>query len=623
MTNKFNDLSFKTLLDAIADAMLLVDGAGRVVDANASALQLLEYTETTIRCLSVEDLMPARFRSKHHHYRDAFYKKPSKRSMGNGIDLVALSSNGKELAVDIGLSPIEAHGQVYILITFYLADKRRKTEQALRVSEERLQLANHAANIGIFERNLTSGAFYLDKKARELLGVTPEADLVYEKFLLGILPEDQASTQATFDSAHDPNGDGRCHAEFRIIRPIDGNKRYLSADGQVHFVGGHAMRLMGILQDITEYKKTNDTLKKSRDQLIIFIQQAPISVAMFDRNMNYMSYSTRWLNQFSRGNDDLNGRNYYEVHPDLPAEWKVVHQLVLAGASLKNNDDKWIQKDGSIHMLRWSSTPWFDENSEIGGIIITAEDITEQKVLEKQLQEQRIEAESILKQQIAANTASAIAHELNQPLAAISAYSEVALHALDEKKFNSEKLKRALEGCAAQAQRAGTSLHELIAFLQHGELVTETFDLNNLIKEALKITKGDGYSDFLPILQLEQYMPAVRANKIHVQKVMVNLLKNGVEAMRVAGVPNAEITVTVRTNTDMNMALVTVQDKGPGINQDLVRRIFEPFFTTKPTGIGMGLSICRALIEANGGQLWLEPNNKPSATFHFTLPFAS
>ena len=94
------------------------------------------------------------------------------------------------------------------------------------------------------------------------------------------------------------------------------------------------------------------------------------------------------------------------------------------------------------------------------------------------------------------------------------------------------------------------------------------------------------------------------------------------EAMRVAGVAKNEIAVMVRKHKNTSMAHATVKDSGPGINQDLLKRIFEPFFTTKPTGIGMGLAISRALIEANGGQLWLEPSNKTGATFHFTLPFA-
>ena len=103
----------------------------------------------------------------------------------------------------------------------------------------------------------------------------------------------------------------------------------------------------------------------------------------------------------------------------------------------------------------------------------------------------------------------------------------------------------------------------------------------------------------------------------------MNLLRNAVEAMRGAGLTSSEITVTVCTNKKMNMGHVMVQDSGPGISQDAIKRIFEPFFTTKPTGIGMGLAISRALIEANGGQLWFEPDTRTGAMFHFTLPFAA
>ena len=250
-------------------------------------------------------------------------------------------------------------------------------------------------------------------------------------------------------------------------------------------------------------------------------------------------------------------------------------------------------------------------------------DITEQNMQEKILQEQRAETQSVFKQQVAARTASAIAHELNQPLAAISAYSEVALHALSETNANPDKLKRALEGCVAQAQRAGNSLHELLAFLQEGELLTECFNLNDSVKDALNITKSDGYIEFKLFLYLDKKLPPVLANRIQVQKVLVNLLRNAVEAMRVAGAANNEIAVMIRTHKNTSMAHVTVKDSGPGLTPETAKRIFEPFFTTKPTGIGMGLAISRTLIEANGGQLWFEPNTKAGATFHFTLPFAA
>lgn len=498
MTNPLKDLSFQTLFDAAADAMLLVDDAGHVVEANNSALQLFEYSEEALRGLAVEALMPARFRGHHHQYRNAFFKSPEKRSMGNGRDLFALSQSGKELAVDIGLSPIKINNLNFILITFYPADKRREAEQALRASEERLQLARQAAHFGVFDYDLKLNNIHWDERMYELWGGESNKYISYDKFIAAIHSDDRVATQAAINVASDPTGNGEYKLEYRVINANTGVERWVASAGLMHFKDGAATRLVGVAQDITELK-----------------------------------------------------------------------------------------------------------------------------LLEKNLQEHRSEAENIFTQQVAARTASAIAHELNQPLAAISAYSDVALHALNDTAFNPDKLKRALEGCVAQAQRAGTSLHELMAFLQEGKLVTEPFDLNEAVKNALNIAKGDGFKEFQPILALEQNIPTVLANRIQVQKVLVNLLRNGVESMRSAGVSGAAITITVRTNVEMNMGHVTVQDSGPGISKDVVKRIFEPFFTTKPTGIGMGLAISRALIEINGGQLWLEPNASTGATFHFTLPFAS
>jgi two-component system sensor kinase FixL len=497
LTSPLKALSFKVLFDAAADAMLLVDSAGLVVEANIAALELLEYSETTICGLTVEALIPNRFRGHHQQYRDAFFKAPEKRSMGNGRDLFALSSSGKELAVDIGLSPIKTQNQLYILITFYAADKRREAELALRVSEERLLLAKQAASLGVFDLDLKKLVFHCDEKMLELWGGEPDKPISYDEFISAIHPEDRVARQIELERCLDPSSEGKYNMEYRITNPNDGIERWVSSVGKMHFRNGEASRLVGVVRDITEHK-----------------------------------------------------------------------------------------------------------------------------MAEKNLQEQRVETESFYKQQIASHTASAIAHDLNQPLAAISAYSDVALHALSNANNNPELLKRALEGCVAQAQRAGTSLHELIAFLQEGELITERFDLNLTVQEALNITKGDGYKEFQPILKLEQNMPAVLANRIQIQKVLVNLLRNAVEAMREAKAADSKITVTVKTHQDLSMGHVTIQDCGPGVNQELVKRIFEPFFTTKPTGIGMGLAISRALIEANGGQLWLSPNSKSGAEFHFTLPFA-
>lgn len=479
--------------------MLLVDDTGHVVVANPVAQDLFGYAENELRSMKVEQLMPTRYREHHQHYREIYLSKPRKRTMGNGRNLVILNRDGQELMVDIGLSPITAENRLYVLVTLNAIDQRRQIKDALEASEERLQLAKQAANLGIFDFDFEHNIIHWDDRMREIWGNRNRSDetITQEHFLNAIHPKDLATYQAAFNKAIDPSGDGEFHTEIRVIGANNGT-RWVATAGQVHFTEGHANRLLGM-----------------------------------------------------------------------------------------------------------------------------ARDITPRKTLEEELKVQRAETETLFKQQIAIHTASAIAHELNQPLTAISAYSEVALRALERGTFNTSDVKRALEGCVEQAQRAGQSLHELVAFLQKGEIVTEKLNLNEIVMNALKIARNDGYSEFHLRLQLEPHLPAVLANRLHIQKALVNLLRNAVDAMRAEHLPTSTIVITVKTLLEKNMAMVTVQDNGPGVDQAIIQHIFEPFFTTKPTGIGMGLSISRALIEANGGQLWVDPDARKGAKFHFTLPFAS
>lgn len=498
MNRATKELSFRTVFDAAADAMLISDQSGHIVLVNPAAQQLLGYREEEVQGQASEMLIAPCYRKQYRYYQRLFLNKPVKRPMSSGNELVALNRDGKELLLEISLSPIKTGQQLYILIIMNAANRRFNAEEALRASEERLRLAKQAAGLGIFDYDFKRNIVYWDKQMRKLWGKHSEKTVSYEEFVAAIHPDDREARQAAIDKAMDPNSNGEFKAQYRIINPTNGVERWISARGRVYFQAGCPHRLIGVTRDVTE-----------------------------------------------------------------------------------------------------------------------------QKGIQKKLQVQRDETENILKQQVAARTASAIAHELNQPLAAISAYSEVVLHALQNDNFGTDNLKRALEGCVEQAQRAGHSLHELLAFLQKGELITEQSNLTDVIHEALSVVCNDGYGRFHPVLHLAQNLPAVQCNRTQIQKVLINLFRNAVEAMRNMDLPTLTITTKMQTVNKKNVAVVTVQDNGPGLDPAVVKRIFEPFFTTKPTGIGMGLAISRALIEANGGQLWEDSAAQPGAKFHFTLPFES
>ncbi len=296
------------------------------------------------------------------------------------------------------------------------------------------------------------------------------------------------------------------------------------------------------------------------------------------------------------------------VNPHKGGEYRTEFRIMRSD----NQKERWITILGETQF----------EMGKAKRIVGIARDITQRKQREKMLRQHRDETEILFKQQVAMITASAIAHELNSPLTAISAYSEVALHALGEMPIDCDPAAEAMKNCFEQAQLAGHKLHELFDFLQNNTVETETLDLNQVIADALLLARGDGYGGFNLVLELESCLPAVNANRFQIQRVLVNLIRNAVEAMRTANVPASEITISVKTLAGENMALVSIGDNGPGIDQDTLKRIFKPFFTTKPTGLGMGLSISRALVEANGGRLWVDPDFKQGAQFYFTLPFA-
>jgi PAS domain S-box-containing protein len=211
-------------------------------------------------------------------------------------------------------------------------------------------------------------------------------------------------------------------------------------DFQISPVRNQEGRIVGLLPmavDISSRIKAEESLKKSQAQLKTFVSQAPIAIAMFDRNMNYLETSGQWIHEYGRGYDTLNGRNHYQVHPDLPEKWKQVHQQCLNGAMLKNDDDLWIQADGSQRWSRWAVMPWLDEHGAIGGLIISAEDISERKRNERLLLESQKENALLADLIRTSEQPSAVGHldgrlELvNAAFEALTGYSAEELHGIN------------------------------------------------------------------------------------------------------------------------------------------------------------------------------------------------
>jgi two-component system, LuxR family, sensor kinase FixL len=243
-------------------------------------------------------------------------------------------------------------------------------------------------------------------------------------------------------------------------------------------------------------------------------------------------------------------------------------------------------------------------------------DLTERQQTETRLQELQSELVHVSRLTALGEMASALAHELNQPLSAIANYLKGSKMLLGRDEVPHQKVAEAVDKAADEALRAGQIIRRLRDFVARGETERSVENLPKLIEEASALAlvgaKELGIRvrfDFAPAVDL------VLADKVQIQQVVLNLIRNAIDAM--IGCPRRDLTVTVVPDGDM--ALVCVADTGPGISPEIADQLFQPFVTTKRTGMGVGLSISRTIVEAHGGHMRVEPNPDGGATFRFTL----
>ncbi|RJL16594.1 cache domain-containing protein [Paracoccus siganidrum] len=289
-------------------------------------------------------------------------------------------------------------------------------------------------------------------------------------------------------------------------------------------------------------------------------------------------------------------------------------------ASFAINQEAWLlRKDGRPICAAVNAILIRDHEGRPLHAVVTIDDVTESKEKESQIAQLNSDLSHLARGNTMGQMAAGLAHELNQPLAVIAQDADTALLMLDQDARRDPELREILAEIEQQSHRAADIIRALRGFIRKDEGTRTAFDFVNLFGQTRRLVQAEANQAGVTIRADLGDLPPVLGNRIQVAQVLVNLLRNAIEA--IAGDPQAERIVTVTARRDGDRLEVAVRDTGPGIAQGV--NLFSQFATTKRDGMGLGLSICRTMVEANGGRLWHDPEVTPGACFRFTLPFAA
>ena len=337
-----------------------------------------------------------------------------------------------------------------------------------------------------------------------------------------------------------------------------------------------------------------------------------------------INYANPYLERLiGRRSEELMGRPVADLFPaDDQAELKA--RLAAAAQTGPRPRSRWrlICSAGEQRSLVWSTVRLNHSDGRYAGLLSIGEDITERLAAERSLERSRHELERIGRVNVVGELVSTLAHELNQPLAAILSNAQAARRFLGAAQPDLDELQAILDDIVRDDKRAGEVIHHLRLLIRDGEMSREPLALGETVRQVLGLISNELDAQGISVRQeIDPALPPVEAGRVETQQVIMNLLANTVHALAQAAPERRKILIRARRE-GADAALISIEDQGPGIAVEVLPKLFEPFFTTRDGGLGMGLAICRRIVKAGARRIWAE-NTGQGARFSFTLPLAS
>lgn len=394
--------------------------------------------------------------------------------------------------------------------------------------------------------------------------------------------------------------------------PIDLSVGQFEARGRTAFIG--------TIRDLSRRKAIEDALEERQVELQSMYDQAPVAIATCNLDGRIISANIAFAELACRRLSELEQAPLAQLlAPDDRALHERSFGLLLSGErELMDLELSMLCGQEAREVAAHYAMVRLQQDKRI--VVIHFIDRSAQLAAEREARAHRDRLAHVDRLSTMGELASGIAHEVNQPLTAISAYARACQRLYQNGQCETGDFAEALNQIAAQADRAGQIVHRLRTFVRRGEVQIQSLWLDELFSNVLDLLRTDlTRTEVKVVLEVEPGLPEVSADAVQIQQVLINLIRNGIEAMQDNTDAARQIAVSAAAQGG-SQVVISISDQGAGISPDIVQSLFDPFATSKPSGMGLGLTISKSIVQAHGGELWHEPLAPRGTCFRFTLP---
>lgn len=497
-----------------------------------------------------------------------------------------------------------------------------RIETALRRERDRAETYLNLVGVMVVALDPQGNIQLINREGLETLEETEDHVLGRNFFQLFVPPEHRETALARYRTALDGEA-GLSPLQIGWLTTKAGDRRRVQWRNQIlRDADGRVTGMLGAGQDITEQHRTAAQLQQAEEELRLTFRHAPIGMATVDLAGNILSVNQSLCTMLGCTEDELLGSGLDDLaHPeDRLSEDGLRERLLRGEIEYLREEKRYLRADGSTvyGVVRCSLV--HDPRDRPLMIVAQIVDRTEQMLAEMEVRQHRERLGQVSRLGTMGEMAAGIAHELNQPLTAIANYAQACQRLLDKSAMEPGELKQILAKINTQAKRAGQVIHGLRSFAKQRTVERRPTRVDRLLADVFMLAEMDARSHGIPlVLEADEPLPRVQADPIQLQQVLLNLIRNAVDAMKNSGQEHRGITVRARVTADDEIDLAVI-DHGPGIDPADRSKLLNPFFTTKEDGLGIGLSFSRSIVEAHGGNLAFEDNPAGGAVFHVTLP---